>query len=91
MVLNEKYVIFRLFYDLPHFSSITCVIPLCKMCIYRQKMNENVISFRYFLIELKAKLHIEKTICESNNTITVFNKKCTQKRFCNITVVLVVV
>ncbi len=40
-------------------------------------MNEKEISFKYFLTELKFKLDIEKIICESNNTITFFNKKWT--------------
>ncbi len=35
-------------------------------------MNENTV---YFLNELKFKLDIEKTICETNNTRTQFNKK----------------
>ncbi len=74
MFLAEKHLIIRLFYDLTNFSSINYVILLSKMYIYRQKMNENYISFRYLLIELKIKLEIEKIICESNNTITLFNE-----------------
>ncbi len=45
------------------------------MYIYKQKMNGNYISVNYFLIEIKVKLDIEKTTCESNKTITLFNKK----------------
>ncbi len=76
VVLTEKNpLIFRLFYDLAHFSSINYVILMGKMYIYRQKMNENDIFFTYFLIELKIRLDIEKTICELNNTIILFNKK----------------
>ncbi len=33
------------------------------------------VSFSYFLIEFKFKLDIEKTKCESNNTIIIFNAK----------------
>ncbi len=75
MVLTEKHVIFGLYYDLTHFSTINYIILLGKMYIYRQKMNENTIYFNYFLNELKFKLDIEKTICETNNTLTQFNKK----------------
>ncbi len=75
VVLTEKHVIFGLFYDLIHLSSINYVILLGKMYIYRQKMNEKEISFKYFLIELNFKLDVEKAICELNNTITFFNKK----------------
>ncbi len=67
----EKHIIFGLYYDLTHFSGINYIILLGKMYIYRQKMNENIISFNYFLNELKFKLDIEKTICETNNTLTV--------------------
>ncbi len=35
------------------------------MYIYRQKMNDNTIYFNYFWNELKFKLDIEKTICET--------------------------
>ncbi len=45
------------------------------MYIYRQEMNENTIYFNYFLNDLKFKLDIEKTICETDNTLTQFNKK----------------
>ncbi len=45
------------------------------MYIYRQKMNENTIYFNYFLNELKFKLDIEKTICETKNTLIQFNRK----------------
>ncbi len=75
VVLTENHVIFGLFYDLIHFSLINYVILIGKMYIYRDKMNEKEIFFKYFLTELKFKLNIEKTICESNNTITFFNKK----------------
>ncbi len=34
-----------------------------------------VIYCNYILNELKFKLDIEKTICETNNTLTLFNKK----------------
>ncbi len=73
--MHEKHVIFGLYYDLTHFSAINYVILLGKMYIYRQKMNENTIYFNYFLNELKFKLDIEKTISETNNTLTQFNKK----------------
>ncbi len=75
MVLTEKHFIFGLYYDLTHFSAINYIILLGKMYIYRQKMNENTIYFNYFLNELKVKLDIEKKICETNNTLTQFNKK----------------
>ncbi len=45
------------------------------MYIYRQNMNDNTMYFNYFLSELKFKLDIEKTICETNNTLTQVNKK----------------
>ncbi len=38
-------------------------------------MNENTIYFNYILNELKFKLEIKKSICETNNTLTQFNKK----------------
>ncbi len=38
-------------------------------------MNENTIYSKYFINELKFKLDNEKTICETNNTLTQFNKK----------------
>ncbi len=44
------------------------------MYIYRQKMNENTLYFNYFLNELKFKLDIKKTICETNNTLTKFKR-----------------
>ncbi len=72
---NWKHVIFSLFHNLIHFSLINYVILLGKMYIYRHKMNGIEISFKYFLTEFKFKLDIGKTICESNNTITFFNKK----------------
>ncbi len=51
------------------------------MYIYRQqKMNENTIYVNYFLNELKFKLDFEKTICETNNTLTQLNKKSTTSR-----------
>ncbi len=49
MVLIEKHVIFGLFYDLIHFSSINYVLLLGKMYIYRQKMTEREISLTVFL------------------------------------------
>ncbi len=51
------------------------------MYIYRQKMNENTIYFNYFLNELKFKLDIEKTICETNNTLTVQQEMGYYSRF----------
>ncbi len=68
-------MLFGICYDLTHSSSITSVILLGNMYIYKQKMNGNYISVNYFLIEIKVKLDIEKTTCESNKTITLFNKK----------------
>ncbi len=69
VVLTEHHVIFVLYYDLTHFSAINYIILLGKMYIYRQKMKENTIYFNYFLNELKFKLDIQKTICETNNTV----------------------
>ncbi len=81
VVLTENHVIFGLYYDLTHFSAINYIILLGKMYIYRQKLKENNIYFKYFLNELKSKLVIEKTICETNNTLTQFNKKWTHFNF----------
>ncbi len=58
-----------------HFSAINYIILLGKMYIYRQKTNESTIYFNYFLNELKFKLNVEKTICETKSTLTQFNKK----------------
>ncbi len=68
MVLIEKPVIFGLYFDLIHFSSIHFVLLLGKMYNYRQKCNEKTIYFNYFWNELKCKLDITKTIGETNNT-----------------------
>ncbi len=53
---NLHYIILCLYYDLTHFSAINYIILLGKMYIYRQKMNENTIFFKYFLNELKLKI-----------------------------------
>ena len=75
VVLTEKHVIFGLYYDLKYFTSINYVLLLGKMYIYRQKMQEKELSFKYFLHELKNRLMIEKSICESNNGLLEFNRK----------------
>ncbi len=36
-------------------------------------MIENTTYFNYFLNEIKFKLDIEKTVCETNNTLIQFN------------------
>ncbi len=56
-------------------SDINYIILHGKMYIYRQNMNENTIYLNYFFNEFKFKLDIEKTTCETNNTLTQFNKK----------------
>ncbi len=38
-------------------------------------MNENTIHFNYLLNDLKFKIDIENTICETNNLLTQFNSK----------------
>ena len=75
VVLTEKHILFGIYYDLKYFVAINYIILLGKMYIYRQKMNEKIICFNYFLNELKFKLDIEKTICETKNTLSLFNKR----------------
>ena len=73
--LTVKHVIFGIYYDLNHFSAINYIILLGKMYIYRQRLNEKGVSFEFFLNELRFKLEVEKTIYESNSTLTKFNQK----------------
>jgi hypothetical protein len=75
VVLTEKHILFGIYYDLKYFVAINYIILCGKMYIYRQKMNEKIICFNYFLNELKFKLDIEKTICETKNTLSHFNKR----------------
>jgi hypothetical protein len=75
VVLTEKHIIFGIFYDLKYFSAINYVVLLAKMYIYRQKMKEKILYFKYFLHELKYRLDIERTICETTNLLPIFEKK----------------
>ena len=47
---------------------------LAKMYVYRQKMQEIELSFKYFLHELEIRLIIEKSICKGNNDLLEFNR-----------------
>ena len=71
VVLTKKHVIFGLYYDPTYVSAVNY-----KMYnIYKQKMKEKSVHFKYFLNELKFKLEIEKSICEKNYSLGLFTKK----------------
>ena len=78
VILTKKHVIFGIYYDLKYFKAINYVILLAKMYIYKQKLNNSILSFDNFVLYLKYNLKVEQFICEKNGDKTKFEKTWTK-------------
>ena len=74
VILTKKHVIFGIYYDLKYFKAINYVILLAKLYIYKQKLNNSILSFDNFVLYLKYNLKVEQYICEKNGDKIKFEK-----------------